>query len=287
MSRAKDPSKGAPVSKSGLYRTVSALLGPKRGGDSGAKARKARLREASRRRAQAKHTVGYIGYDALYKDGVAQVEEGIFSQTVEFTDISYQSARKETQQTIFSVLSGLYNYFGADTSVQLSVSNVPVPADMIGRKRFFAHSTDITRPYVDEYNKILNDKLREGVSNLERHRYLTYSVGADDVDEATPKLARIRNDVVGTLGRIRVDAHALDGAERLAAMQAVIRPKKRLDFDWDRLSQYRGTCTKDYIAPMVLDFAPQGRQDAFASDGVYGSVLCIRDFGSMILPRFS
>ena len=258
------------------------LLGGRKATGAEAKAREEKARRTSKARNSAKRQLDYIGYDAMYKNGIAQVEEGLFSQTVEFSDISYQSARRDAQENIFSVLSSLYNYFNADTSVQLSIANTPIPADVIGSKRFFRHVADVDDGLVDEYNRILNDKLREGVSNLERHRYLTYMVGADDVDAATPKLARIRADVCQTLARIRCDARPIDGEERLRAMDAIVRPKKRFEFSWDKLSQFRGLRTKNLIAPNLMDFAPEGRADCFESDGVFGSVLAIRDFGSML-----
>ena len=258
------------------------LLGGRKATGAEAKAREEKTRRTSKARNSAKRQLDYIGYDAMYKNGIAQVEEGLFSQTVEFSDISYQSARRDAQENIFSVLSSLYNYFNADTSVQLSIANTPIPADVIGSKRFFRHVADVDDGLVDEYNRILNDKLREGVSNLERHRYLTYMVGADDVDAATPKLARIRADVCQTLARIRCDARPIDGEERLRAMDAIVRPKKRFEFSWDKLSQFRGLRTKNLIAPNLMDFAPEGRADCFESDGVFGSVLAIRDFGSML-----
>ena len=258
------------------------LLGGRKATGAEAKAREEKTRRTSKARNSAKRQLDYIGYDAMYKNGIAQVEEGLFSQTVEFSDISYQSARRDAQENIFSVLSSLYNYFNADTSVQLSIANTPIPADAIGSKRFFRHVADVDDGLVDEYNRILNDKLREGVSNLERHRYLTYMVGADDVDAATPKLARIRADVCQTLARIRCDARPIDGEERLRAMDAIVRPKKRFEFSWDKLSQFRGLRTKNLIAPNLMDFAPEGRADCFESDGVFGSVLAIRDFGSML-----
>ena len=258
------------------------LLGGRKATGAEAKAREEKARRTSKARNSAKRHLDYIGYDAMYKNGIAQVEEGLFSQTVEFSDISYQSARRDAQENIFSVLSSLYNYFNADASVQLSIANTPIPADVIGSKRFFRHVADVDDGLVDEYNRILNDKLREGVSNLERHRYLTYMVGADDVDAATPKLARIRADVCQTLARIRCDARPIDGEERLRAMDSIVRPKKRFEFSWDKLSQFRGLRTKNLIAPNLMDFAPEGRADCFESDGVFGSVLAIRDFGSML-----
>ena len=53
--------------------------------------------EQRRRRASAKDVYSAIGYNAMYRDGICEVEEGLFSQTVSFSDISYQSAREENQ----------------------------------------------------------------------------------------------------------------------------------------------------------------------------------------------
>ena len=61
-----------------------------------------RMAEKRRARRAAKDVYSAIGYDLLYRDGIAQVEEGLFSQTLAFDDISYQSAREENQRAIFS-----------------------------------------------------------------------------------------------------------------------------------------------------------------------------------------
>lgn len=195
----------------------------------------------------------------------------MFSQTVEFSDISYQSARKEARETAFTVMSSLFNYFPADSHVQLQVVNAPIPADEVGRKVFFEPGERATAGLAEEYNRILNDKMREGVSNLVRHRYLTYAVGADDVDAAVPKLARIR-----------CSSRALDGAERLELLQGQLRPGSRFEFSWDKLSPTSGARTKDFVIPSTLDFKPESRSDCFCSDGRYGAVLAVRSFGSVI-----
>ena len=51
---------------------------------------------AERARRAAKDVYRLIGFDALYADGIAQVEPGLFSQTVSFGDISYQSMGDES-----------------------------------------------------------------------------------------------------------------------------------------------------------------------------------------------
>lgn len=278
MSRARTNKENRPKRPS----TLGLLLGGTGGRKDASKGAEAERQRRRRERDRSREMAGFVGYDAMYRDGIAQVMPGVFSQTVEFSDISYQSARKEARETAFTVMSSLFNYFPADSRVQLQVVNAPIPADEVGRKVFFEPGERATAGLAEEYNRILNDKMREGVSNLVRHRYLTYAVGADDVDAAVPKLARIRGDVEQTLARIRCSSRALDGAERLELLQGQLRPGSRFEFSWDKLSPTSGARTKDFVMPSTLDFKPEGRSDCFRSDGRYGAVLAVRSFGSVI-----
>ena len=257
----------------------------RRAADARERAEKTKRASQKKARARAKDVASAIGYDLLYKDGIAQVEEGLFSETLAFDDISYQSARREGQESVFSVMSEIYDYFGPDTRVQLSVVNTPIPTTEIGRKAFFSGGDEHTAPYVAEYNQILNDKMREGVSNLTRERYLTYMVTADDVETAVPKLARARSDVMASLARVRATSHVLDGMERLRLLQSQLRPASPFEFTWKSLPMHSRLRTKDLIAPQVLEFAPDGRSDCFVSDDTWCQVLWLRAFGSDLDDR--
>ena len=170
--------------------------------------------------------------------------------------------------------------------MQLTIVNTPIPRELIGKKVFFEPNDERTLGYVDEYNRILNDKMREGVSNLVRRRFLTYSVPAESVEAAVPKLSHIRSDIASTLARIRCDAAPLGGQERLEAISTLVRPGHTPSCDWDKLSQHPRLRTKDLIAPNLMDFAPAGRADAVEIDGMYASVLTLRDFGSVLEDHY-
>ena len=239
-----------------------------------------RMAERRARRRAARDVYAAIGYDLMYENGIAQVEEGLFSQTLAFDDISYQSAREESQQAIFSGWCQLFDYFGAESCVQLSVVNRPIPTELIGRKRFFGEDDPATAAYAAEYNRILNDKMREGVSNLVRERYLTFSVGAASIDEAMPKLARMRTDAEQTLSKMRSASRPLSGAERLDAIHALLRPGKPNAFSWDAVGARSGLTSKDLICPSSLDFKPDGAGSCFKSEDAWCQVLSINRFGS-------
>ena len=137
-----------------------------------------------------KGTIDLCGYELMLENGVAQVAPGLFSQMVQFGDITYQCARKDTRENIYSTMSALYNYFNPDTSVQVTITNEPVPAEEIGNRTFFPKSDPCLDDYVEEYNRILNDKMREGVSNLKRQRYLTTSTRQSRSSPACATTAR-------------------------------------------------------------------------------------------------
>ncbi|MDD5925518.1 VirB4-like conjugal transfer ATPase, CD1110 family [Ellagibacter isourolithinifaciens] len=250
------------------------------------KSKKQERRQRQKEVRRAKDASSCIGYDLLFEDGICQVAPGIYSQTVEFSDISYQSAREDTQNSIFAAMRGLYNTFRSDSHIQLTVSNVPIPIEIIGNKVFFEQGQLGCDTLVSEYNRILNDKMREGCSNLKRHRYLSYSVEAASLDAAVPKLARIRNDVIQTLNGVRCEARSLDGTERLEAINEQTRPGRKLLFSWDNLSPKSPCRTKDFVTPAYYDFHPDGRNDCFESEGCYGQILSIRTFGSMLEDTF-
>ena len=243
------------------------------------------MAEKRKRRRAARDVYAAVGFDLMYEDGTAQVEEGLFSQTVSFDDISYQSARKESQQAIFSGWCQLFDYFGAESCVQLSVVNRPIPASEIGRKSFFGTDDPDTAAYAAEYNRILNDKMREGVSNLVRERYLTFSVGAPSVEAAIPKLARMRGDAEQTLAKMRSSARLLSGEERLDAIHGLLRPGKPFMFSWETVGARSGLTSKDLVCPSSLDFKPEGSATCFKSEDTWCQVLSLNRFGSELTDR--
>ena len=241
--------------------------------------------ERRHRRRAARDVYDAIGFDAMYRDGICEVEEGLFSQTVSFSDISYQSARKDSQEAVFSAWCQLFDSFGADSSVQLAVVNTPIPADEIGNRTFFDESDPTCGRFASEYNRILNDKMREGVSNLVRDRYLTFSVGAADVGSAVPRLARVRGDVTQALQRIRCDVETLDGERRLRVVNDLLRPGHALDFSWDMVGPSSGVRTKDLVCPMAIETKPAGSATRLRVDGTWCQTLVVRSLGSELSDR--
>ena len=237
-------------------------------------------REARAARSRARDVYDAIGFSRMFRDGTCEVERGLWSETLAFEDVSYQSAREESQRATLAQMGALLDGFGADTTVQYTVTNTPIPEDEIGRRRFFDPAAcGGNAGLAEQYNRILNDKMREGSSNIVRGRYITYAAAAPGPEEAARTLARIRAGVRQSLSSVRSASRRLDGEERLALISSMTRPGKPFYFDYDRCLSARSPLTaKDWVCPVTLDFRPAGGDASrFRSDGTWCQVLAMRE----------
>ncbi len=240
-------------------------------------------------RKSAKDVLSYIGYDRMYEDGICEIEEGLFSSSQKFRDTSYHSLRDDMQKGVFSSMCRLFDQFGADTLIQMNVINTKLLDEEIGTRQFFDVSSQKTKNSSEDasvFNDILNDKIKQGISNIKRERYITYSVASDSADSAIPKLTRMENEVSRILNGVGSKTTLLNGTDRLKILHSQLNPFKPFDFNYKRdISSKYAQTTKDCIAPIDIDFKLNDFSDCFQIGNVWGQVLVMRAFGSEISDR--
>lgn len=244
---------------------------------------------ARRKRQGAKDVVSYLGYNRMFQDGICEVEEGLYSSTIAFSDTSYHSIRDDMQKGIFASMCRMYDQFGADALVQMNVINTPLLQEEIGTRRFFDPGKQTNENASEDarvFNEILNNKMREGVSNIRRNRYLTLTVAAEDADSAARKLSRMEISSSRILNSVNSKTRTLDGTERLRLLHSQLSPYTPFLFSYEtEIGTKTAQTTKDCIAPGMIDFKPEDFTDCFKMDGVWGQVLVMRHFGSELSDR--
>ena len=74
-------------------------------------------RSIKKRRAPEK-AADCLQYERMYESRICEVEPGLFSMTMAFTDVNFQLARQEDQKSLFTQYSEFLNYFDPDTHLQ-------------------------------------------------------------------------------------------------------------------------------------------------------------------------
>ncbi len=181
------------------------------------------------------------------------------------------------------------NTYQANPQTAYAVPETEPEQTPVDYRKFFNPSSQLNVNAANDaavFNEILNEKMRQGVSNIRRKMYITFSVSAATVDDAVPKLTRIENQISQILTSIGSKSRVLDGAERLALLNSQLNPLKPFNFDYRRdISARMVQTTKDCIAPTTLDFKPEGLADCFKTGDMWGQVLVIKKLGSELTDQ--
>ena len=248
------------------------------------KEEKLRKKELGRRsnRHAAKTVQGYIGYEQMIEDGVCWIEGNLWSKTFAFSDINYQIARRDKQVEIFAAYMEALNYCDTSTALQVSIVNRKVSEDDFKKRTFFPIAGDRFDELREDYNAVLAEKSLDSQHHISRDRYLTFTCEAPTYEKARQKLSRIEEDLMMSFKSMGCETTPIDGLERLRLLYSCIEPRTPLDFEYKQLLE-SNLCTKDFIAPSVLDFSSK---NAYECDDWYGQTLIIANLPATMNDKF-
>ena len=199
-----------------------------------------------------------IPYLTMYPDGICRVTEKKYSKSIVYEDINYQLAQADEKTAIFENWCDFLNYFDASVSVQLSFINQGTQREEAEKAINIPAQDDAFNSIRTEYGDMLKNQLSKGNNGLVKHKYITFSIEADNPAAAKSRLARIETDILNNFKVLGVAARPQTGYERLQTMHGVFHPEGEpfsFSFDWLAPS---GLTTKDFIAPSSFRFG-EGR----------------------------
>ena len=210
-----------------------------------------------------------IPYLQMYPDGICRVTEKKYSKSLVFEDINYQLAQADDKTAIFENWCDFLNYFDASVSVQLSFINQGARKEKAQAAIEIPAQDDAFNSIRREYADMLKNQLEKGNNGLEKCKYITFSIEADNLAAAKARLSRIETDVLNNFKVLGVTARPMNGQERLNVLHGIFHPNgDPFIFEWDWLPE-SGLSVKDFIAPSSFRFG-EGRQ--FRMGGKYGAV---------------
>ena len=195
-----------------------------------------------------------IPYREMYRDGICRLTDTLYTKTVQFFDINYQLAQADDKTAIFENWCDFLNYFDASVSVQLSFINQGARKEKAQAAIEIPAQDDAFNSIRREYADMLKNQLEKGNNGLEKCKYITFSIEADNLAAAKARLSRIETDVLNNFKVLGVTARPMNGQERLNVLHGIFHPEgEPFRFSWDWLVP-SGLTTKDFIAPSSFRF---------------------------------
>ena len=164
-----------------------------------------------------------IPYVRMLPDGICQLPGGVYTKTLEYEDINYSVASAEDQTAIFGGWSSWLNYFDSSLPFQLSFVNHRSRSGS-RYKVNISEADDRFNSVRTEYTGMLKNQIAKSNNGIERAKYVTFCIPAENVAAARPRLERVEADVIGNFKRLGVQSQPLDGRERLALLHGQLHP---------------------------------------------------------------
>lgn len=224
-----------------------------------------------------------LQWQAMYENGICEIEPGLYSMTLRFSDVNYQIAHREEQANIFTRYCELLNYCDPDMHLQINLITQHMNQEQFRQDMFFLLFGDDKDLYRKEMNKVIADAAMQGQNGLVREKFLTLSVKADNYDVAVQQLNRRAADMKAAFKGLHSTATTLTGKQRLALINGIVRPGVPLHFDYDWLLAEEHLTAKDFVAPSSFDWQPPHDnsravyRDRYAFGDKIGKTIFLRD----------
>lgn len=195
-----------------------------------------------------------IPYLRMFSDGICQLDERRYSKTIAFQDINYQLALEEDRDLIFNQFANFLNSFDPSVHIELNYVN------QMGRNKDLqdaikiADKNDGYDEVRKEFREMLKMQLNKGNNGLKKMKFVTFTIEADNLDQAKANLNRLEVDILSNFKAMGVRAESLDGEERLRLIHDMLNPDEDFNFSYQYLKKKEST--KSYITPKVFNFAP-------------------------------
>lgn len=203
-----------------------------------------------------------IGYNQMFENGTCEIlkdtESAIFSRSIKFSDVNYQSAKQEDRENFFLAYGKVLNHFPPSISFQINCINRLVDVGSFQKTMYSKSKDDGLDKFRDEYNEILLDKVTNSETKYINEKFLTFAIEAKDYDEAHLELVQIENDLSNFFKNLGSEVVSLTGAERLEVLHQIYHQSSEpFTFDYSMLDNDPGLTTKDLVCPSSFYFSKQ------------------------------
>ena len=196
-----------------------------------------------------------IPYREMHRDGICRADKRLYSKCIMFNDINYQLAQNDDKTHIFESYCDFINYYDSTIHVQFSFINKFGNIEEFQKAIEIPDQADQYNGSRHEYSGMLKSQQAKGNNGLVKTKFVTFSIEADNLKAAKPRLERVETDILNNFKAMGVSARSLTGLERLEILHGQLHPdgKDKFAFQWGDIAK-TGMSTKDFIAPTSFDF---------------------------------
>lgn len=188
----------------------------------------------------------------MSEDGIANLGDGYYSATFEFSDINYNNTSEANRIGVFEKYCYFLNSCDDSISLQVHIENrqLSKTATNVFLSEKNIQSSELST-CVREYNQQMDEK-RTGADSYIQKKYLTITVCDGSFDAARKHFERIDTDTLSELRKMKCKTKKLNQIQRLYVLRDIYRLNDTSEISQSMMVK-SGVYGKDVIAPYSID----------------------------------
>ena len=231
---------------------------------------------------KAKNAFDLLMYEKIYKNGLCEIEDGLYSIACTFTDINYQIARKDVQVDIFSKWCEFLNFFDSSYHIQLNIRCFKTNVESL-KDEIIIKNNDFDE-ITEEVNNFIVDCATLGDNSITQEKTVIISFHASSYQEACIIKGNLENDIYKNFlsldPNIKCSFHG--GVKRIEDLHSYFNPPSPIIWDYTTSS----ITSKEYISPFTFNFKENNNfYFSCGNQKRYGSTVFLKNFPSDLTDR--
>lgn len=214
----------------------------------------------------------------VWKDGIFQLGNSVYSKSYRFSDINYRVASDVDKEAFFDRYCALLNALDPNAEIKITINNHTLNQREVEQNVMIPMQGDRLDEYRMEYNEVLKEKMF-GEYRFRQEKYITVMVRKKTKEDAKTYFRRVGAELGSRFAALGSITESLDGKERLRILHDVYRAGEEEYFHLDFGDLMRkGHDFRDYICP---DWMEQHR-DHLVIGEKYGRVLYLKNYANVV-----
>ena len=173
-----------------------------------------------------------LKFEEVYDDGLIKVDKDTYSKLYELIDSNFITEPEDKQEDLLVEYTKFVNKFPENVDIILVIVNKKNTTKNLADNYHIKPKGISTDRFCEEYNKIIDKKITEGHSDIEKNKYIILSVRARSLDDAKTSFNTLDIELDASMKRInKVGVKKVDTFTRLSLMSEILKGNQLVPFE--------------------------------------------------------
>ena len=215
------------------------------------------------------------------ENGIFEVAKNRYSKSYCFQDINYTTTDEIEQIDIFERYCKILN--SLDCNYKVTINNKNKDMDDLRDNVFLQYAADGFDDFRLTYNRIMEEKIRDGRQGIEQERLLTLTIERKNFEEAKAQFSTMEASLHKAFTELGAEIASLSGNERMKVLHNYYHLGEENTFDFDlREAKKVATDFKNDLCNGMIQYFP----DYFKDERKFCRALFIKKYPSSLSDRF-